>query len=85
VIPVKASQLAGSQPCARREVARLKLNADWVVLSACNTEPPTSQAWKRCRGWRAPSSMRGRLWCRTARSIHRPPPGSPLDVRHHEG
>ncbi len=59
------------------EVAQLKLNADWVVLSACNTIAATSLAPKRCRDWRARSSMpaRVRSWSRIGQSIPRLPPG----------
>jgi hypothetical protein len=46
------------------EVAQLKLNADWVVLSACNTIAATSLAPRRCPASRARSFMpaRGRSW-----------------------
>jgi CHAT domain-containing protein len=61
------------------EVAQLKLNADWVVLSACNTAAANKP------GAEALSAVaraffyagRGRFWCHTGRSIQRPPPGSP--------
>ena len=45
------------------EVAQLKLNADWVVLSACNTIAG-DRPGKRCRGWRARSSMPAPARCR---------------------
>ena len=51
------------------EVAALKLDADWVILSACNTAAGGARARKRCPAWRAPSSMPApaRCWCRTGR------------------
>jgi CHAT domain-containing protein len=53
------------------EVAQLKLNADWVVLSACNTPRRKSRVRRRCQAWRGPSSMQGlaRSSCRTGKSI----------------
>jgi hypothetical protein len=56
------------------EVAQLKLNADWVALSA--SIPPTSPARKRCQASRGPSSMRARerFSSLTGRSIRRRPP-----------
>jgi CHAT domain-containing protein len=54
------------------EVAQLKLNADWVVLSACNTPKP-------CPAWRGRSSMpaQERFWSRIGRWIRKPRPGLP--------
>lgn len=51
------------------EIAGLKLDADWVVLSACNTAGGATKRPSRCRAWRARSSMRGpgRYWSRTGR------------------
>jgi CHAT domain-containing protein len=51
------------------EVAQLKLNADWVVLSACNTIAGDNPARKHYQDSHARSSMpvRGRCWCRTGR------------------
>ena len=40
------------------EVTTLRLDADWVILSACNTASGMAAA-RRCQGWRAPSSMPG--------------------------
>ena len=40
------------------EVAQLKLNADWVVLSACNTAAGDKPGAEALSGLRAPSSMR---------------------------
>ena len=62
------------------EIAELKLNADWVVLSACNTiagEKPRKR--RPCQVLRALSSMRarGRCWCRTGRSPPTRRPASP--------
>ena len=54
------------------EVAALKLDADWVILSACNTAAGgAARARKRCRAWRGRFSMRepARCWSRTGRSI----------------
>jgi CHAT domain-containing protein len=61
------------------EVAQLKLDADWVVLSACNTAAADKPGAEALWGWRAPSSMpgRGRSSSRTGRSIRRRRPGSP--------
>ena len=61
------------------EVVQLKLNADWVVLSACNTAAATSREPRRCRGWRGPSSMPGRglSWSRTGRLTRTPRRSSP--------
>jgi len=52
------------------EIAALKLDADWVILSACNTLV-RRRARKRSPGSRARSSMRARARCRsrTGRSI----------------
>jgi CHAT domain-containing protein len=47
---------------AASEIAALKLDADWVILSACNTAAGGAQGAealsRRCRGSPAPSSMR---------------------------
>jgi CHAT domain-containing protein len=54
------------------EVAQLKLNADWVVLSACNTAAANKPGAEALSG-----RGRGRFSCRTGRSIRSPPTGSP--------
>ncbi len=61
------------------EVAQLKLDADWVVLSACNTaagDKPGAEALSGlARGFSA-SSTRGheRFWCRFGGpAVSRPP------------
>ena len=68
------------------EIAALKLDADWVILSACNTRvPPPAAAMRaartprRCRAWRAPSSMRAPARCssRTGRLDRTRPSSSP--------
>ncbi len=59
------------------EVAQLKLNADWVVLSACNTiagDRPGAEGAVRARAV-VLLCRRGRFWSRIGRSIRRPPPG----------
>jgi CHAT domain-containing protein len=38
------------------EILALKLNADWVVLSACNTTPARVQELRRFPAWVGPSS-----------------------------
>jgi CHAT domain-containing protein len=47
------------------EVAQLKLNADWVVLSACNTAAGDKPGVEHCRALHVRFSMpaRGRSWC----------------------
>jgi CHAT domain-containing protein len=52
------------------EVAALKLDADWVILSACNTAAGGAKGAGLCRAWHVPF-MRGpaRCWCRIGRSI----------------
>ena len=61
------------------EVAQLKLNADWVVLSACNTAAGDKPGAEALSDSRAPSSMRapGLFSSRTGRSLQMRPPGSP--------
>ena len=51
------------------EIADLKLDADWVLLSACNTARGPGRGPRGCRGWRGRSCSRarGRSWCRTGR------------------
>ena len=51
------------------DVAQLKLNADWVVLSACNTVAGDRPGQKPCPVLRAHSSMPARVhcWCRIGR------------------
>ena len=60
------------------EVAQLKLNADWVVLSACNTIAGDKPGADVCRALRARSSTRApaRCWCRTGRLLRTPRLGS---------
>ena len=62
------------------EVAQLKLNADWVVLSACNTIAGDKPGAEALSGWRDRSSMPApaRFWCRIGRWI----PGPPRGLRH---
>ena len=53
------------------EVAQLKLNADWVVLSACNTmagDKPGAEALSGLARAFFYAGSRGRSWCRTGRS-----------------
>ena len=78
-IPKQPSELDDGLLTAS-EVAQLKLNADWVVLSACNTIAGDKPGAEALSGWRGRSSMpaRGRCWCRTGRSIRKPRRGSPL-------
>ena len=45
------------------EITALKLNADWVVLSACNTGAGAGNGAKRPPGSAAPSSMPARARC----------------------
>ena len=52
------------------EVAQLKLNADWVILSACNTVATDgTPAQTAYQDWRRRSSMRAvaLFWSRTGR------------------
>ena len=43
------------------EISQLKLDADWVVLSACNTAAPVGTPGGRASpGWRGRFSTRGR-------------------------
>ena len=53
------------------EVAELRLNADWVVLSACNTAAGDKPGPKRFRASPAPFSMpeRGPCSSRTGTSV----------------
>jgi CHAT domain-containing protein len=59
------------------EVAQLKLNADWVVLSACNTaagDKPGAEALSGlARAFFMPAPVR--CWCRTGRSHRTRPRG----------
>jgi CHAT domain-containing protein len=52
------------------EVAQLKLNADWVVLSACNTAAEEKPGAEALSGLARAFSTRehARCWCRTGRS-----------------
>ena len=45
-----------ARPLSASEVAQLKLNADWVVFSACNTAAGENPAPMRFRGSREHSS-----------------------------
>jgi CHAT domain-containing protein len=45
------------------EIAALKLDADWVILSACNTPARRAKIPRHCRVWRGPSSMRALARC----------------------
>jgi len=61
------------------EVAQLKLNADWVVLSACNTiagDKPGAEALSGLARSFFYAGARA-LLSRTGRSIRKPQPGSP--------
>jgi CHAT domain-containing protein len=51
------------------EAAQLKLNADWVVLSACNTASGDGSGVEALWGSPAHFSMPGgdRFWCRTGK------------------
>jgi hypothetical protein len=61
------------------EVAEPKLNADWVVLSACNTAAADKPGAEALSGLTRAffHAGGGRFWRLTGRSIRRPPPGSP--------
>src|SRR5215831_4628201 len=61
------------------EVAQLKLNADWVVLSACNTAAADKPGAEALSGLARAFFYAGarRFSSRTGRSIRRRPPGSP--------
>jgi tetratricopeptide (TPR) repeat protein len=52
---------------AASEITALKLDADWVILSACNTASGGSSSGEACQAWRAHSSMLrpGRCSCHT--------------------
>ena len=67
--PFRTSEDDGLLTASR--VAKLKLDADWAVLSACNTAAGDKPARRAFRASRARSSMpaRERSWCRTGRSI----------------
>ena len=56
------------------EVATLQLNADWAVLSACNTASGETLARMRFQAWPAPSFLRAPApcWYRTGPSTPRP-------------
>jgi CHAT domain-containing protein len=51
------------------EILGLKLDADWVVLSACNTGAAEGAGGRQSRAWAGPSSTlaRGRSWSPTGR------------------
>jgi CHAT domain-containing protein len=53
------------------EILALRLNADWVILSACNTGPESARVRKRRPALVGPSSMpaAGRCWSPTGRCI----------------
>jgi CHAT domain-containing protein len=61
------------------EVAQLKLNADWVVLSACNTIAGDKPGAEALSGLARSFFYAGaaRCWSRTGRSIRKPPRASP--------
>jgi CHAT domain-containing protein len=75
--PNKASE-ADNGYLSASEIAALKLDAAWVILSACNTATWARRVLKRCRVSRAHSSMRVRVhcWCRTGRLVRTPPSSS---------
>jgi CHAT domain-containing protein len=75
-IPIKPSDYDDGLLTAS-EVAQLKLNADWVVVSACNTIAGTSLEPKLCRVLLDHSftAAPGRCWFRTGRSTPPPPLG----------
>ncbi len=65
--PVARAQHSGTRIRTRRsacltasEVAQLKLNADWVVLSAATPSHVTDRAQRRYRDWRASFFYAGR-------------------------
>ena len=72
--PVQASEEDDGLLTAS-EIAQLKLDADWVVLSACNTAAAGGDklAPKRYRAWHKASSMPGlaRSWFRIGRSTRK--------------
>jgi CHAT domain-containing protein len=60
------------------EVAQLKLNADWVVLSACNTiagTKPGADALSGLARWLLYDGGGEVMVTRAGRSPRRPPPG----------
>jgi tetratricopeptide (TPR) repeat protein len=62
-LALTAPQLAGVEGdglLTMEKILRLKLDADWVVLSACNTAAGAGAARRRCRDWAVHFSTRER-------------------------
>ena len=58
------------------EVATLKLDADWVILSACNTAGRPARVPRHCLASLGPSSMPARAPCSSRTGLWTPTPPS---------